>query len=78
MCSKLALVNERTSKASSIPSSVMLSGDSRAFSTASELYLRMKQDSSVVIHSSSPLSFQNTCQKTTVNHLLSSYTYILT
>jgi len=42
-----------------MPSSVMQSGCSLAFSTASALYRRTKNDSSVAMQTSSPPSFQN-------------------
>ena len=56
------MTQELTSKASSTPSSVKLSGFSLAFSTASALKRRMKYDSSVEMASSSPLSFQKIYQ----------------
>ena len=55
-CTKIGV--NLTSKASSMPSSVMTSGVSCALATFSALYLSIKNDSSVAMQQSSPLSAQ--------------------
>lgn len=56
-----------TSKASSMPSSVTPSCVSCAAKTFSDRYLRIKNDSSVAIQTSSPESDQNICNPTNRN-----------
>ena len=54
------IIPELTSKASSMPSGVMSSGSALAASTASALYLSIKNDSSVAIQTCSPDSDHRT------------------